>query len=117
MAAAADDARQRELLPFGEIQIGGDQKLGPALEDDFLDLVGFALDGARDTGIERRLRGERPEAKLNVLLYCLDVRLGVGPALETGADLESGLFRAANALDKVLLDHAREAVERRQGGL
>src|SRR3954471_23845718 len=48
--AASYHARQRQLAVRRNIEIGGDRKIRPALEDDLLDFIRVALDDARHAG-------------------------------------------------------------------
>src|SRR6476661_3265242 len=50
VAATADYARQGQLAVRGNIQVGRDWKIRPALEDDFFDLVRVTFDDAGDAG-------------------------------------------------------------------
>ncbi len=63
MAAWDEDAwvGRLECGGVGNEEVSGDEIVGPALEDDLLDLVAIALDHAGCAGVERRPFGQAPE--------------------------------------------------------
>ena len=114
--AASHHPGQGQLAPLRHVQIGGNQKSGPAFEDYFFDAVCVAIQHSRDAGVERRLLRHRAEALARFIADGGDVALGIAPGLERLLALQARLLRAPNALDKVLLHHARESIERRRSG-
>src|SRR5262249_41504100 len=115
MTAAPHHAGPREFHSPGYVQVGRHEELWPALEDDFLDRVRLALDPAGDAWVERRLFGKRAEAGPNLLPHAAHVLIGNRFRSQGGPGLKAGLLRGTHLLDEILLDHAREAVERRKG--
>ena len=115
MAAAADDARQREFARgrfVRHVEIRRDGKAGAAFEDDLFDAIRIALDRAGDSGVQRRPLRLRAEGLGNSLLHRADVGFGIGLGFQSREPLFVLGFGGLDLIDEPLLHHPREAVER-----
>src|SRR5262245_39801349 len=114
MAAAPHEAGRGKLAACGNIKVGSDRKIRPALEDDFLDLVSIALDCADDAGVERSAHRLWSKRLPGALLDGSDIGFSVGLGFQARQTLLDSVLCIANLIDEPFLDHPREAVERRE---
>src|SRR5687768_1457463 len=103
--AARQDRAGVGALAVGNVEIRGDIMLGPTLEDDVLDAIAIALDGADDLGIEGSLVGKATELFRELMAHALLVGedvVGVFQAFEGEASL---LDRLAGKVSQVAGRH------------
>src|SRR5262245_16070517 len=82
VAATSDDAGERKLATPWDVEVGGDQEAGAALEDQLFDSVRITLDRGGDARVEGGLFGEGTEALLDLRADRGDVLFGVVSGLE-----------------------------------
>jgi phosphoglycolate phosphatase-like HAD superfamily hydrolase len=114
MAAGADDAREREGPAFGNVEIRRHQESWTALEDHVLDRVRVALDDLHDAGIQRRLLRERAKRLADSAADGLHIRFDVRLGRQRREPFQPLLIELVLAPDEEFLDHAREAIQRRE---
>ena len=110
VAARPDNAGQWERPALGDVQVSGDKKTGPALENNVLYLVRVPLDYTCNARLERRLFRPGPEALLDLFANVINVRFGVGLCLEGFTPLVRPILDSTHRPNKIFLHHAGKSI-------
>ena len=114
MPARGHYAGQRKASSLWNVEIRRHQKPRAAFEEHVFDLVGVSFDDLRHAGIERCLFRIGSERLADFSPHGLNVGFCLGLRGQLCQSLQTLLMQLVLARHEKFLDHAREAVERRQ---
>ena len=112
VATSADDGRERAPALFRNVNVGGDQKVGAALEDKILDGVCVAIDGAGNFRLEWGfIPWEWREGGKDTFSDFGDISFSFVLRCESVLASEAAAFSANDLFKDMVMNHAGEAMK------